>query len=119
MRWLRQSRRHVETAAGWVLADGARFTGQTQTATPVQITRITQRDLLDVPAAPAIVRVPGEVPLKAQFDFLQGLGKLPEAATLARLQSAFAYDGLTQVMRQAQRYGLDRFEYVDHVAPAH
>lgn len=109
--WLRLSRRHVETAAGWVISDATRFAGSPQAVTPTQLVRITQRDLLDVPGAPVVIKTPGEVPLGAEFEFLRGLGKLPSQASLARLKEAFAYDGLARVMREARHYSLDRHDY--------
>lgn len=111
IRWLRASQRNVESAAGWVLDDAERFAGTPQAATAAQVVRITQRDLLDVPGAPGIVRRPGEEPLAAQFAFLQGLGKLPATASPTHLKTAFAYDGLAQVLREPRRYALETFDY--------
>ena len=113
LHWLRLSRRNVEQAAVWVLADGRALSDAPAPITPMQIAQITRRDILDVPGAPAILRSPGRAPLEAEYRFLERLGKLPPAASMGKLTTAFAYDGLAQVARDPQKYRPGKFDYGD------
>ena len=109
--WMRRSKQNLALAVEWTIIDGERFSQTKARLSTEQLAAITRRDILDVPAAPAIVRRGNIVPLQKQFDFLAGLGKLPASASLENLKAAFAFEGLAKVSRQSQRYELDRFDY--------
>lgn len=111
--WLRLSHANIERAARWTLADTEAFSGSRPAATVAQLVMIARRDILDVPGAPAVVRHPGQLPLQAQFAFLDRLGKLPAAASLKNLAAAFAYDGLSKVGGAPRDYALNQFAYDD------
>lgn len=109
--WMRASRANLEQAARWALAETAKFSGDTRTLTVAQATGITRRELLDVPSAPALVDDGGPPRLKAEFEFLQRLGKLPPGADWSKVDAALAYDGLNSVMHDPRRFKLHQFDY--------
>jgi len=112
LEWMRQSRTNVETAARWAMADGAAFGGRAVDLTLAQAVAITRRELLDVPAAPALPdRNRDQEPLIGEFDFLQRIGKLPAGSRRERVAAAFTYDGLRQVYANPARYQPYSFDY--------
>ncbi|WP_224983997.1 ABC transporter substrate-binding protein [Geomonas agri] len=111
LNWMRKSNANLQQAVLWSEADGAALNPRQRKLTQSQVIEITRREILDVPAAPVIVRRPGYHPLKEEFDFLKRLGKLPQQADYHRVESALAYDGLQQVLKSPQRYRLGEFEY--------
>ncbi|GFO62262.1 ABC transporter substrate-binding protein [Geomonas paludis] len=111
LNWMRKSNANLHQAALWTEKEGAALSPRQGKLTQTQVVEITRREILDVPAAPVIVRLPGHLPLKGEFDFLKRLGKLPQDAAYQRVEQAFAYDGLQQVLKSPQRYRLGEFEY--------
>ena len=109
--WMRRSQRHVEKAARWVLADGEAFSGKPGATSVAQIVAITQREILSVPSAPAILRTPARPPLNNEFQFLAKLGKLPNGALWSNVETAFGYDGLARVMAEPRVYQIATFDY--------
>jgi sulfonate transport system substrate-binding protein len=113
--WMRRSHLHTEKAARWVMEDAQAFTGKPVTLTVAQIAAIAHREILDIPSAPAILRSPGNPPLKGGFDFLATLGKLPPKGTWQEVETAFTYDGLAKVMAVPRYFQIANFDYVDTV----
>jgi len=111
--WMQRSQRNVEKAAGWVMADGLAFTGKPATVPIAQVVAITRREILDIPAAPAIPVNKDNLPLRNEFQFLTQLGKLPAGAQWSHVQSAFAYDGLARVLAEPRKYQTTTFDYED------
>ncbi|QWV93362.1 ABC transporter substrate-binding protein [Geomonas oryzisoli] len=111
MNWMRKSNANLQQAALWATKDGAALSPRGAKLTTSQITEITRREILDVPAAPVIVSLPGRPPLKNEFDFLKKVGKIPRNSSFAALERAFAYDGLQQVLKSPLLYRLAEFEY--------
>lgn len=112
--WMRASHKNTETAARWVLADAQAFTGKIPSATVLQIVAITRRDILGVPSAPVVVTMPGTLPpLKAEFDFLSKLAKLPAGGAWAHVAEAFRYDGLSRVLGESKKYQIRVFDYAE------
>lgn len=110
--WMRASQKNVETAARWVLADAQAFGGKPPVAAVPQIVAITRREILGVPSAPVVVRVPGSAPpLKVEFEFLKKLGKLPQGGSWEQVVDAFRYDGLSRVMSESRKYQVRVFDY--------
>jgi ABC-type nitrate/sulfonate/bicarbonate transport system substrate-binding protein len=110
--WMRRSGRNLELAARWSMRDAAAFAGRAPAVSIEQVKAITRREILNVPSAPVIVRPPrGEVPLQGQFNFLDGLGKLPKGASLDVLREAFGHDALERIMANPARHHLDEFAY--------
>lgn len=109
--WMRRSPKNVEAAARWVLADGKAFSGTSAEVPVSQVVAITRSGILNVPSAPVIVKTPGELPLKAEYDLLKSLAKLPAGEQWENVVSSFQYDGLTQVMAAPRQYALRTFDY--------
>jgi sulfonate transport system substrate-binding protein len=114
LEWLRISRRNIETAAHWAMADGAAFSGRSSRLTLEQAVSIARRELIEVPAAPAIpVSSRDQQALHDEFEFLQRLGKLPASTPWERVAGAFEYDGLQRIMAAPARYQSYHFDYRD------
>ncbi|QWV97392.1 ABC transporter substrate-binding protein [Geomonas nitrogeniifigens] len=111
LNWLRQSNANLQQAALWAAKDAESLNPRLQKLPQTHVIEITRREILDVPAAPVIVRLSGHPPLKEEFYFLKKLGKIPAGADYQRVERAFAYDGLQQVLKSPQRYRLGEFEY--------
>ncbi|MBU5611844.1 ABC transporter substrate-binding protein [Geomonas azotofigens] len=111
LNWMRKSNTNLQQAALWAETDRTALSPRHRKLAQGHVIEITRREILDVPAAPVIVRLPGHLPLKDEFDFLKRQGKLPQDATYQRVEHAFAYDGLQQVLKSPQRYRLGEFEY--------
>lgn len=109
--WMRASATHLQQAARWALEDTARFAGSPSALTSAQVMAITRRELLDIPSAPVLIDTDGPPRLKAEFDFLQRLGKLPAGASWAHVDTALSYDGLAQVLEDPRRYRVQQFDY--------
>lgn len=109
--WMRQNPANLETAARWVLADGRAFSGSDSELSVDQIASITRRGILNVPSAPVIIKTAGEQLLKAEYDLLKGLAKLPAAESWENVESSFAYEGLRDVLADPRKYRLRTFDY--------
>ncbi|WP_224959196.1 NrtA/SsuA/CpmA family ABC transporter substrate-binding protein [Geomonas subterranea] len=112
MNWMRKSNANLLQAAAWAEKDGEQLSPRRRKLPPSQLIEITRREILDVPAAPVIVRLPASQPLKGEFDFLKRMGKIPADAAFPRVERAFGYDGLQQVVKYPRRYRLGEFEYL-------
>lgn len=112
LEWMRQNRKNIESAVRWAMHDGSAFSGQAPALTLAQAVTIARREIIEVPAAPAIPAAIGDrQPLLGEFHFLQRLGKLPANTSWERLAMAFAYDGLQQVSAAPARYRPYVFDY--------
>ena len=112
--WMRRSQKNVETAARWVMADSAAFTGKAPAGSVAQVVAITRRDILSIASAPAIGMMPGvPTPLKSEFEFLRKLGKLPANAKWENVEAALAYDGLSRILSEPRQFGIRVFDYAD------
>ncbi|MDT8990257.1 NrtA/SsuA/CpmA family ABC transporter substrate-binding protein [Curvibacter sp. APW13] len=111
LEWMRASQPNLEQAARWAVADSERFSGAAPALTTAQVRAIVRRELLDVPSAPVLVDDGGPPRLKAEFEFLRRLGKLPVQASWTQVEAALGYDGLSQVMSNARHFQLTRFDY--------
>lgn len=111
LEWMRESQSHLEQAARWVMADSAAFSGVAPALTSAQVRAITRRELLDIPSAPTLLDSGGPPRLKAEFEFLRRLGKLPATAAWAQVEAALAYDGLTSVQSDERRWRLHTYDY--------
>lgn len=109
--WMRRSQLHIEKAAAWAMADAKAFSGKTAALNVAQISSITRREILDIPSAPNILKNPAAPPLKSEFLFLSNLGKIPAAANVGNLATAFNYDGLSKVMSERRKFNIDRYDY--------
>jgi NitT/TauT family transport system substrate-binding protein len=110
--WMRESRANLEQAAQWALAEIAKFGSDRSPVTVAQAVAIARRELLDVPSAPALLDDGGPPRLKAEFEFLKGLGKLDAGADWAKVDAALAYDGLPSVLGDPRLYKLRQFDYL-------
>lgn len=114
LEWMRKGRSNVEQAARWAMIDGEILTGKSAQVTVNQAVNIARREILDIPSAPATPPATGTDPMLAsEFRFLRRLGKIPEDAPWERIQSAFSYTGLQEVMRDKRRYRINDFDYRD------
>lgn len=111
LEWMRASQQNLEQAARWAVADSEAFSGAAPALTTAQVRAIVNRELLDVPSAPVLLDDGGPPRLKAEFDFLRRLGKLPPNASWSQVDAALGYDGLATVLGNAHRYQLTRFDY--------
>lgn len=111
LEWMRASQSNLEQAARWAMADSEAFTGSPAALTSAQVRTITRRELLDVPSAPALLDDGGPPRLKAEFEFLRKLEKLPSAAQWAQVEAALAFDGLATVLGDARRFKLHDYDY--------
>lgn len=111
--WMQRSNRNVEKAATWALADGQAFSGKPPAIGVTQAVAITRREILDIPSAPAIPLSADNFPLRAEFQFLAKLGKLPTGARWENVQMAFGYDGLSRVLGDPRKYQTTFFDYED------
>lgn len=111
LNWMRKSNANLQHAALWAEKDGAALNPRGGKLAQSQVMEITRREILDVPAAPVIVRVKGYLPLKGEFDFLVRQGKIPKDAAYQRVERAFTYEGLQQVFKSPQSHQLGEFEY--------
>lgn len=109
--WMRINPANLETAARWVLADGRTLSGTDSELTVAEIASITRRGILNVPSAPVIIKTAGEQLLKAEYDLLKGLAKLPAAESWENVESSFAYEGLREVLSDPRKYRLRTFDY--------
>lgn len=112
LEWMRASRNNIESAARWAMADGAAFSGRPADLTLERAVAIARREILDIPAAPALPAANAEEkPLFGEFAFLQKLGKLAADARWERVSAAFAYAGLQRVMAAPGSYRPYAFDY--------
>lgn len=109
--WMRQAPSNLEQAARWAVADSEAFSGVAPALTTAQVRAIVLRELLDVPSAPVLIDDGGPPRLKAEFEFLRRLGKLPPNAQWSHVEAALGYDGLVTVLGNERRYRTDRFDY--------
>ncbi len=109
--WMRRSSQNAQTAARWVLADGGEFLGSRVDVPAAQVVAVTRSGILNVPSAPVIVRSEGAEPLKAEFDLLKSLDKLPPDARWEHVSASFGYDGMVQVLANPRQYALRKFDY--------
>lgn len=109
--WMRRNPRNVETAARWVLADANAFSGASAEVAVSQVAAITRSGILNVPSAPVIVKTPGELPLKSEYNLLKSLGKLSADERWDHVVASFEYAGLNQVMADPRKYALRKFDY--------
>lgn len=114
--WMRLSQSNLDQAARWAMRDTEVFSGKPSALTAAQIISITRREILDIPSAPVILMNPGAPVLKAEFEFLSRLAKLPATAQWLHLQNALAYDGLAKVLADPKGFQLRTFDY-DDVSP--
>lgn len=112
--WMRRSRRNLDKAAQWALADARDFGGKAPEVTPEQIGAITRREILNIPSAPVIINnSKGPPPLRKEFEFLRSQNKLPAAGTWENVGGAFQTDLLPRVIADPQRHRLQTFDYED------
>lgn len=111
LEWMRDSQSNLEQAARWAMADSEAFTGSAPALTTAQVRAITRRELLDVPSAPALPDDGGPPRLKAEFEFLRKLGKLPPTAGWSQVDAALGYDGLATVLGDERRFKLRTYDY--------
>lgn len=111
IRWMRHSQANLDKATAWAMADTMAFSGKPPAISGTQIAAITRRDILDIPSAPTILRNRPTPPLKTEFQFLSKLGKLPANSSTQQLDSALNYGGLAEVMNDAEKFQIDRFDY--------
>ena len=110
--WMKKSTQNAEYAATWALTEGESFSGKPSGLKQRQAVDIAQREILTIPSAPLIPGLAeGKVPLSSAFDFLQRLGKLPENADRSRLDRAFAFKGLQEVLADAKKHRVYRDDY--------
>lgn len=110
--WMKKSNQNAEFAANWAIAEGQSFSGKPAGFSPRQAVDVAQREILAVPSAPLIPGL-GErgSPLFSEFDFLKQLGKLPENADRTRLERAFDYRGLHEVLADPRKHQVRRDDY--------
>lgn len=111
--WMRRSRSNLEQAALWVKLDSEAFSGKAMTLPVAHVVRITHKEILDIPAAPSIPGRLSTPPLKDEFEFLAGLGKLPPDAKWQFVAEAFRYDGLAQVLKEPHKFQISVFDYAN------
>lgn len=111
LEWMRESQGNLEQAARWAMAESSAFSGAAPALSSAQVRAITRRELLDIPSAPALLDGAGPPRLKAEFEFLRRLGKLPTTAGWAQVESALSYDGLAIVQSDERRYQLHTYDY--------
>lgn len=111
LEWMRESQRNLDQAARWFMADSATFSGVAPALGSPQVATIMRRELLDIPSAPALLDAGGPPRLKAEFEFLRRLGKLPPSAGWAQVDAALAYDGLSSVQGEERRFRLHTYDY--------
>lgn len=109
--WMRLNRNHLERAAKWAMEDAKAFTGKPLPLTAAQIMAVTRTGILDVPSAPMIVSTGQEPALKAEYELLKSLNKLPPHQSWDHVVSTFQYGGLSEVMSYPRHYELRRFDY--------
>ena len=109
--WMRRSQRNVEKAVRWAMADTEAFSGKAETLPPAAIVAITRRNLLDIASAPIIAHNPTAPALKAEFEFLRKLGKLPANTKWENIAAAFTYNGVAQVMAESKKFQINTFDY--------
>lgn len=112
VRWLKKGG-NLDTASGWALTGMGNFSGKPPSLTVADIADITRSDLLDVSGAPllAATGLDRQSPLFKEFEFLKMVGKLPAASASNRLRSSFRDDLLPRLMKNPERYQLNKFEY--------
>ena len=113
LNWMSSSQEALLQSSSWTLADGAAFSGRAQKTTPEQAAAIVRQEILDVASAPVIPRkgADGRDLLQSEFEFLQGLGKIPPGIGWDRVASSFARDLLREVIERQGRYQLSDFDY--------
>lgn len=112
VRWLQDKPSHLEQAAAWAIRDSEAFSGKSSGLTVPQAAEIARQEILSIPSAPVIVRLPSKHPrLYDEFLFLKTLGKLPADSAPDRLRTAFESDILQQVIRQGRQLHLKEFSY--------
>lgn len=111
LEWMRESQTHLDQAARWSMAESAALSGVAPALTIAQVRAITRRELLDIPSAPTLMDSGGLPRLKAEFEFLRRLGKLPATAGWAQVEAALAYDGLASVQSDERRWRLHTYDY--------
>lgn len=111
LEWMRESQGNLEQAARWAMAESSAFSGAPAALSTAQVRAITRRELLDIPSAPTLIDSAGPPRLKAEFEFLRRLGKLPSTAGWAQVESALSYDGLATVQSDERRFQLHTYDY--------
>jgi sulfonate transport system substrate-binding protein len=109
--WMRRSPQNAQKAAKWVLADGGEFLGSPVSVPVSQVVAVTRSGILNIPSAPVIVKSAGAEPLKAEFELLKSLDKLPGDGRWDHVAASFGYEGMGQVMANPRQYALRRFDF--------
>ena len=112
--WMRRPG-NLEQLAVWTRASAARFQEEAYSLTAAQMMDITRRDLLNVPIAPQIPeRLLGEHELLGkEFEFLRKSGRIPWDSKWETIRQALDTDLLRGVMSERERYGLEKFDYLE------
>ena len=113
LEWMRRAQANLDRAVSWARLDAQTLSGKAPPISDRQIARITHEEILDVPSAPAIPGRSTSPPLRKEFDFLAGQGKLPPEARWDAIADALRYDGLYQVLAEPRRFRLAEFDYAD------
>lgn len=113
MRWMSSQKKNLLDVCRWALKTGKDFSGKAQLLTPEQYAAIVKNDLLDIAPVPTIPQsdIEPQGKLFREFQFLQGLGGIPESAGWSKIQNSFNRTMIEEVLSKANKYPLDIYAY--------
>ncbi len=113
MAWMRHQKTNLFDTCRQSMQAGEELSGQVPVLSEKQCASIVKSDLLDASLVGIIPErdLAPEGRLFREFQFLQGLGKIPDTVAWDQVRSCFDLALLEQVLSEAQKYRLDVYEY--------
>lgn len=113
MKWLAKDKGALEQVAGWNLQDIMALQGKRTSQGVRSNAEELHRELSSIAFTP---RMPKGIDAEGgsigeEFRFLKKLGKIPSSVTWQSCQGAFRFDYVDQVLHNAARYRIARFDY--------
>lgn len=113
MAWMRSQAKNLLEACQWSLQARKVFLKKPQVLSMKLYAQMVKSDLLDIMRVPIILErdLAPEGRLFREFEFLKGLGKIPEAVDWINIRRCFDRTVISEVLSEKKKYKLDTFEW--------
>lgn len=113
LKWLRSSRSNLLLASRWSLQAGKALTKRKTMLTVEQGAYLAISDIIGSSSAPLIPRrdLSLEGPLRAEFQLLQAIGKIPSAVGWEAVYNSFDLEIMSDVLTNSRNYNINKYNY--------
>ena len=113
LKWLRSSRSNLLLASRWSLQAGKALTKRKTMLTVEQGAYLAISDIIGSSSAPLIPRrdLSLEGPLRAEFQLLQAIGKIPSAVGWEAVYNSFDLEIMSDVLTNSRNYNINKNNY--------